>query len=246
MGFIRICAAVLAAVLALGTPGSAQAQSYPSRPVNVIVPFPAGGSTDWLARMLSQKLEQRLKGASFVVENRPGGANVVAAVSVAKAPPDGHTLLMTTSTTMAINVSVFKNLGLRPGQGFRAGRARLGRAVRAGGQCRPAGEVDRRPGQGGEGEAGRSHLRLDRRRLGRASLHGAAAERARHRGDRRALQGQCAGIAGHHRRACVGDVLRPARRAAAYPQRQAARRSASPRRIARRRRPICRRCRRPA
>jgi tripartite-type tricarboxylate transporter receptor subunit TctC len=83
----------------------------------VVVPFPAGGSTDWLARMLSQKLEQRLKG-TVVVENRPGGANVVAAVSVAKAPPDGHTLLMTTSTTMAINVSVFKNLAYDPAKDF--------------------------------------------------------------------------------------------------------------------------------
>jgi tripartite-type tricarboxylate transporter receptor subunit TctC len=117
MGFVRI-SAVVAAVLAVTAPGSAQAQTYPSRPVNVIVPFPAGGSTDWLARMLSQKLEQRLKGATFVVENRPGGANVVAAVSVAKAPPDGHTLLMTTSTTMAINVSVFKNLPYDPARDF--------------------------------------------------------------------------------------------------------------------------------
>ena len=96
MDLVRICVAVglagvLAVLPAVAGSGGAQAQSYPSRPVNVIVPFPAGGSTDWLARMLSQKLEQRLKG-SFVVENRPGGANVVAAVSVAKAPPDGHTL----------------------------------------------------------------------------------------------------------------------------------------------------------
>ena len=53
-----------------------------------------------------------------MVENRPGGANVVAAVSVAKAPPDGHTLLMTTSTTMAINVSVFKNLAYDPAKDF--------------------------------------------------------------------------------------------------------------------------------
>ena len=116
MGFVRICAALIA-LLAMGNPGGAQAQNYPSRPVNVIVPFPAGGSTDWLARMLSQKLEQRLKG-TFVVENRPGGANVVAAVSVAKSPPDGHTLLMTTSTTMAINVSVFKNLAYDPMKDF--------------------------------------------------------------------------------------------------------------------------------
>src|SRR5258705_13662540 len=90
MVFVRICAAVLAAWLAMGTPGSAQAPGYPFRPVNVIVPFPPGGSTDWLARMLALKLEQRLKG-TFVVENRPGGANVVAAGTGAKAPPHGHT-----------------------------------------------------------------------------------------------------------------------------------------------------------
>ncbi|MCC6887396.1 MAG: tripartite tricarboxylate transporter substrate binding protein [Hyphomicrobiales bacterium] len=109
--------ALSALVLSLAWPGTASAQGYPTRPVNVIVPFPAGGSTDWLARMLSQKLEQRLKG-SFVVENRAGGANVIAAVAVAKAPPDGHTLLMTTSTTMAINVSVFKNLAYDPERDF--------------------------------------------------------------------------------------------------------------------------------
>jgi tripartite-type tricarboxylate transporter receptor subunit TctC len=117
MGFVRICAVGLAVLLVAGSPGDGQAQTYPARPVNVIVPFPPGGSTDWLARMLSQKLEQRLKG-TFVVENRPGGATVIAAVSVAKAPPDGHTLLMTTSTTMAINVSVFKNLPYDPAQDF--------------------------------------------------------------------------------------------------------------------------------
>ena len=115
MGLVRICA--VAALLAIGTPGGVQAQSYPARPVTVVVPFPAGGSTDWLARMLSQKLEQRLKG-TFVVENRPGGATAVAAVSVAKAPPDGHTLLITTSTTMAINVSVFKKLAYDPAKDF--------------------------------------------------------------------------------------------------------------------------------
>ena len=130
----------------MGAPGGAQAQTYPSRPVNVIVPFPAGGSTDWLARMLAQKLEQRLKGATFVVENRPGGANVVAAVSVAKAPPDGHTLLMTTSTTMAINVSVFKNLAYDPARDFVPVALVSGvpfvLVVNAG----AAGEVDRRSG----------------------------------------------------------------------------------------------------
>jgi tripartite-type tricarboxylate transporter receptor subunit TctC len=117
MSLIRAGAAVIAATLIFGLAGGAQAQSYPSRPINVVVPFPPGGSTDWLARMLSQKLEQRLKG-TVVVENRPGGATSVAAVAVAKAPADGHTLLITTSTTMAINVSVFKKLAYDPAKDF--------------------------------------------------------------------------------------------------------------------------------
>ena len=94
-----------------------QAQTYPSKTVTLVVPFPAGGSTDWLSRMLGQKLEQRLK-QPFIIENRPGGANLIAATAVAKAEPDGHTLLMTTSTTMAINVSVFKNLPYDPDKDF--------------------------------------------------------------------------------------------------------------------------------
>src|SRR5204863_7529284 len=100
-------AAGLLLIPALAPP--AQAQTYPSKTVSLVVPFPAGGSTDWLSRLLGQKLEQRLK-QPFIVENRAGGANLIAATAVAKAEPDGHTLLMTTSTTMAINVSVFKNL----------------------------------------------------------------------------------------------------------------------------------------
>jgi tripartite-type tricarboxylate transporter receptor subunit TctC len=112
------CAALAAglALLAAGTDG-ARAQTYPARPVTLVVPFPAGGSTDWLSRLMGQKLEQRLK-QPFIVENRPGGANLIAATAVAKATPDGHTLLMTTSTTMAINVSVFKNLPYDPAKDF--------------------------------------------------------------------------------------------------------------------------------
>ena len=111
---LRLAAALIAALmLAL----AAQAQTYPSKTVTLVVPFPAGGSTDWLSRLLGQKLEQRLK-QPFIVENRAGGANLIAATAVAKAEPDGHTLLMTTSTTMAINVSVFKNLPYDPDRDF--------------------------------------------------------------------------------------------------------------------------------
>src|SRR3954447_4536609 len=115
---IRSVAAIGAALALLSaTLTFTFAQSYPSRPVTLVVPFPAGGSTDWLSRLLGQKLEQRLK-QPFIVENRAGGANVIAATAVAKAEPDGHTLLMTTSTTMAINVSVFKNLPYDPDKDF--------------------------------------------------------------------------------------------------------------------------------
>src|SRR6185369_11350586 len=111
---VRLAVALVAASMLAP---AAQAQTYPSKTVTLVVPFPAGGSTDWLSRLLGQKLEQRLK-QPFIVENRAGGANVIAATAVAKAEPDGHTLLMTTSTTMAINVSVFKNLPYDPDRDF--------------------------------------------------------------------------------------------------------------------------------
>src|SRR5690349_1429478 len=114
----RFCSAWIgAAVVALCGQQPAQAQAYPTRPVTLVVPFPAGGSTDWLSRLLGQKLEQRLK-QPFVIENRAGGANVIAATAVAKAQPDGHTLLPTTSSTMAINVSVINNLPYHPDRDF--------------------------------------------------------------------------------------------------------------------------------
>jgi tripartite-type tricarboxylate transporter receptor subunit TctC len=118
MRSIRLQALLLAGLVlvSLGC-GSAAAQAYPSRPVTLVVPFPAGGSTDWLSRLLAQKLEQRLKG-TFVVENRAGGGTLIAASAVATAAPDGYTLLMTTSTTMAINVSVFKKLPYDPAKDF--------------------------------------------------------------------------------------------------------------------------------
>ena len=91
----------------------AQAQDYPNRPVTFVVPFAPGGVTSLFARILGQKLEQRL-GKPFIVENRPGGGGVTAAVAVAQAAPDGHTLIMASSTMLAINVSVRKNLPYDP------------------------------------------------------------------------------------------------------------------------------------
>jgi tripartite-type tricarboxylate transporter receptor subunit TctC len=89
------------------------AQDYPTRPVTIIVPFAPGGGTDVLARMLGQKLEERL-GKTFVIENKGGAGTVIGANAVARAAPDGYTLLMATSTPMAINVTLYKNLPYDP------------------------------------------------------------------------------------------------------------------------------------
>jgi len=87
---------------------SAAAQSYPSRPVRLVVGFPPGGGTDINARLLAPKLTEYL-GQQFVVENRPGATTNIASDLVAKAAADGHTLLFTTSA-LAINMSLYKNL----------------------------------------------------------------------------------------------------------------------------------------
>ncbi len=108
--FLRLTGAAIAG---LSAPSTAWAHDYPTHSVTIVVPFTPGGSTDIIARMLGQKLEQRL-GKSFVVENRPGAGTIIAASAVAKAAPDGHTLLMAPSSTMAINVTLYKKLPYDP------------------------------------------------------------------------------------------------------------------------------------
>ena len=89
--------AALVATAALISAPLAFAQSYPARPVKVIIPFPPGGTLDAVGRMLAQKLGDQL-GQTFVVENRPGGNGIIGADAVAKATPDGYTLLFNAST----------------------------------------------------------------------------------------------------------------------------------------------------
>jgi tripartite-type tricarboxylate transporter receptor subunit TctC len=109
---------LLLAFVALGAAGEcAKAQSYPTRPVTFVVPFAPGGGTEFLARLLGQRLEQRL-GKPFVIENRPGGGGVTGAASVARAAPDGHTLLMAPAPVMAINVTLHKKLPYDPAADF--------------------------------------------------------------------------------------------------------------------------------
>jgi tripartite-type tricarboxylate transporter receptor subunit TctC len=105
---IPISARSISALLLVVWAALAHAQTYPARPVRVLVGFPPGGGTDILARVLAPQLSQSL-GQPFVVENRPGATTNIASDMVAKSAPDGHTLLFTTSA-LAINMSLYKNL----------------------------------------------------------------------------------------------------------------------------------------
>ena len=100
-----------------------QAQDYPNRPIKVVVPFPAGGPTDGMARIISERLGAVL-GQSIVVENNGGGAGgSIGAKFVATADPDGYTILMTPGGALTTGPGRASQHRLRPGQGVRAGRA---------------------------------------------------------------------------------------------------------------------------
>src|SRR5215469_11486765 len=100
---LPIPVAVLSAISGIAT-----AQTYPARPVHIVVGFTAGGPTDILARLIGQWLSERL-GQSFVVEDRPGAATNIATAEVAHASPDGYTLLAAVSTN-TLNPALYPNL----------------------------------------------------------------------------------------------------------------------------------------
>jgi tripartite-type tricarboxylate transporter receptor subunit TctC len=115
MHLTRMTLIALALTGASAGPLWAQAADYPNRQVNFVVPFAPGGGTDILGRLVGQKLSDRF-GKPFVVENRPGAGTVTAAVQVTKSAPDGYTIMMATSGTMAMNPTLYKKLPYEPGK----------------------------------------------------------------------------------------------------------------------------------
>lgn len=105
-----LCAGVL--VLS-GQAVRAQAPAWPTKPVRLVVPFPAGGATDVISRALGQRLSAEL-GQSFVIENKPGAASAIGAELVARSPADGYTLLMATSSSLVNNRFLYKKLSYDP------------------------------------------------------------------------------------------------------------------------------------
>jgi tripartite-type tricarboxylate transporter receptor subunit TctC len=106
--------AAVIGLVALALPASrASADEYPTRSVTIVAPSAPGGMYSILARLIGSKLEQRY-GKSFIVENRPGASSVTGAMAVVRAPPDGYTLMVAASTTLATNVTLHKNLPYNP------------------------------------------------------------------------------------------------------------------------------------
>jgi tripartite-type tricarboxylate transporter receptor subunit TctC len=104
------CAAIIATSAMVGV---ARGQDYPSRQVTFLVPYAPGGGTDVLSRMIAENLQSELK-QPFVVENKAGAATAIAAAAVSKSPPDGYTLMMGSSTTLAMNPSLYTKLTYDP------------------------------------------------------------------------------------------------------------------------------------
>ena len=110
-------ASMAMAVAVAAVPSQALAQAYPNKPIHMIVPYPAGGGTDFFARTVGQRLSELL-GQPVVVDNKPGAATIIGAQAAATSPPDGYTMLIADSTTLAVNPSLYAKLQYDPVKDF--------------------------------------------------------------------------------------------------------------------------------
>ena len=108
---------VLAGLAATALPRAAMAQSYPTRPVTLLVPFPAGSATDGVARKLADGFRAAFN-QPFIIENKPGGDGIIAARMAARAEPDGYTIFVTTNTTHSANANIYTSLPYDPEKDF--------------------------------------------------------------------------------------------------------------------------------
>ena len=114
--FSLLAAAIVGTAAGVAAPAFAQAD-YPNKPIRLIVPFPAGGSTDIVGRVVAQKLSERL-GQQVVVDNRGGAGGTIGADAAAKAAPDGYTLTIGTTSTHAVAAGAYSKLSYNPVKDF--------------------------------------------------------------------------------------------------------------------------------
>lgn len=117
MTLVMIATTVAAALLSLSVPGAAGAQTYPTKPIRLVVPYPAGGGSDLMARPMSQKLNEKWA-QSVVVDNRAGATGMIGTELAAKSPPDGYTLLLGSVAEIALNVAVYRKMTYDPERDF--------------------------------------------------------------------------------------------------------------------------------
>ena len=114
---MRRVAAALAIITALVSSAQIQAQTFPNHVIRLIVPFPPGGPADVMARLAAQSMTETL-GQQVIVDNRPGGGSTLASREVARAEPDGYTLLIGSAATTAIGPALYRNIGYDPATSF--------------------------------------------------------------------------------------------------------------------------------
>ena len=223
----RVLFAILFVVMAtLAMWSQVRAQDYPARPVTVIVPFAPGGGVDQMARLISGKLEQRL-GKSFIIENKPGAGSIIAATYVQKSAPDGYTLLMAPAPTMAVNVSLYKNLPYDPTTDFALIGLLSGTPfVLMVNVDLPVKSVPELLAYA-KANPGQDDVRVGRSRRAASPVHGAVQEHDRDEGVARAVSRQPAGAQRSGRRPHPDDVQRSRSRHRPDRRQARARRSAS-------------------
>ena len=186
----RLLAMLIAILLGPALAGAAFAQAYPSRPITMIVPFPAGGATDTLARFLAEKMRAIL-GQPIIIENVGGAAGSIGVGRAVRSPADGYTLSIGTSTTHMLTGGLYA-LPVRSAEGSRADHPDRQRAASDRRQEEPAGRRSERADRLAQGQSRQGVGRHRRRRRYRPSHRHLVPEGDRHQIPVRALSRQCA------------------------------------------------------
>ena len=184
----RISTRTVAALLLAFTAASASSQTYPVRPVRIIVPYAPGANADLIARLISQRLSP-MWGQQVLLDNRPGAATNIGSTLAARAPPDGYTLLLA-GPPNAINIPLMGKTALRPAHRLQRGYPVHARPERAFGASIRARAQSARAHRARESAAGPAQLRLGRHRIGEPDGRRAFEDDRKDRHRARALQRQ--------------------------------------------------------